>query len=167
VPAWSVPLMPWHFVSSGLASGAGALLALTALAGTSGTPGQGLLLTGVVLALADLVVWWRYLATPPRTASFNRAVAVLRAPANRLRIEGLGRAVPALLLIAALLLPTAAATLGGLAGLLLLAGGLWAKAALITRAAFLVDLFDRFGTAPAANHRAPTAARSASRPMAA
>ena len=54
-------------------------------------------------------------------------------------------------------------TLPLLAGVALLAGGLAAKYALILKAAFLVDLYDRFGetTAPQTatqEHQPPTAA---------
>jgi phenylacetyl-CoA:acceptor oxidoreductase subunit 1 len=164
VPAWNVPLMPLYFITSALAFGAGALLVLVGLHGDAlREPGAWAAL-GVVLALADLMVWQRYLATPPRTDTFRHAIVVLKLPAQRLAIEGLGHALPVLLLGAAALFPGTAPVLLLGAGLALLAGGLLARVALVLKAAFLVDLFDRFGERPAAgsaSSAAPPAARAA------
>jgi phenylacetyl-CoA:acceptor oxidoreductase 27-kDa subunit len=160
VPAWSVPAMPAHFIASALAYGCGALLVLVALHGDPIAEPVGWAALGLTLLLADLAVWRRYLRTPPRTETFRHSVALLAQPLTRAGIEGLGHALPALLLLAAALLPVPAAWLLGLAGACVLAGGLLERVALIVRAAFLVDLFDRFGAA-AAVHPAAAVRRAA------
>ncbi len=150
VPAWNVPLMPLYFLTSALTFGGGALLLLAALHGETASRSDRLATLAVVLLLADLIVWLRYLETSPRTVTFRRAVEELRTAAARLWIVGVGHALPALLLVAALLYPQAAPPLLAAAGLSILAGGLAARVALLHKAAFLVDLFDRFGLAPEA-----------------
>jgi DMSO reductase anchor subunit len=148
VPAWSVPIMPLYFLSSALTFGIGALLVLVALHADRGTELGGWATLGVALLAADLLVWRRYLATPPRTETFRHSMALLRSVPYRLGIEGLGHVLPAALIAGLLLLPGQAFPLLALAGLCTLAGGLLARVALIQKAAFLVDLFDRFGRAP-------------------
>ena len=147
VPAWNAPLMPTYFLTSALAFGAGALLIVTALHGEAAPRTDGLATLAVVLLLADLIVWLRYLETPPRTGTFRRAVAELRTTSVRLWIVGVGHALPAALLVAAVLTPQLVTPLLVAAGLSVLAGGLAARIALLHTAAFLVDLFDRFGPA--------------------
>jgi DMSO reductase anchor subunit len=148
VPAWNVPLLPLHFIASALTLGCGALLALLALHGQAPREPAGWAVLGLALLAVDLLVWQRYLATPPRTETFRHAAAVLRRPGWRLAIEGLGHLLPAGLLCAAALLPGASLALLAGAGLCMLAGGLAVRVALIRKAAFLVDLFDRFGAIP-------------------
>jgi phenylacetyl-CoA:acceptor oxidoreductase subunit 1 len=142
VPAWNVRIMPLLFVSSGALAGAGILLLFASATGSSAGK-LWLVPLGLGLCLADWAVWHLYLATPPKTATFSDAVAVLRRPAYSWSIVGLGHGVPALLL---------ALAWGGagdwallLAGTAILAGALMAKFALVRKAGFLVDLFDRFG----------------------
>jgi phenylacetyl-CoA:acceptor oxidoreductase subunit 1 len=143
VPAWNVPVMPVLFVTSGLLAGAGALLVLAALAGKTGIAPGATILAALAIAAADLAVWQRYLATPPRTATFLRSVAVLR---SRFQwgIVGIGHILPLALAVGAWGLPDASVLLP-IAGLAMIAGGLIVKSALITKAAFLVDAFDQFG----------------------
>ncbi len=150
VPAWSVPLMPSHFLASALSAGAGLLLLLHVALAPATPPLRPLVVAALVSALASWVVWRRYLATEPLTATFRRAVAELTRRPVRWGVEGLGHLLPVLLLGAALAQPSAAAPLAALAGAALVAGNLWAKLALIVRASFLVDLLDRFGSRGAA-----------------
>jgi phenylacetyl-CoA:acceptor oxidoreductase subunit 1 len=162
VPAWSVPLMPAHFLASALSAGAGALLLLHAAAEPAAGPPRPLLAAALLAALAGWAVWRRYLATPPRTRTFRKAVAELTRWPVRLEVEGLGHAVPALLLgaglgIPGLAVPALAVPCAAAAGVALVAGNLWAKHALILRAAFRVDLFDRFGARASAAPAAPAA----------
>jgi phenylacetyl-CoA:acceptor oxidoreductase subunit 2 len=157
VPAWSVPPMPSHFLASALAAGAGALLLLYAAAGPAAGPPAALLEAALISALASWAVWRRYLATEPRTRTFRRAVAELTQWPVRLEVEGLGHGLPVLLLAAGLLAPSVAVPCAAAAGVALVAGNLWAKRALILRASFRVDLFDRFGARASAMPAAPAA----------
>jgi len=133
--------MPLYFLISALAFGAGALLPLLALRGPVAPAAA---LAGALLALADLAAWRRYLATPARGRTFARAVERLRGRPTRWGVEIAGHWLPAALLLLAALRPEVPA-LAGLAGLFLLAGGLWARGALILKAAYRVDLFEGFG----------------------
>ena len=145
VPAWNVRIMPVYFIVSALTFGCGALLVLLALHGEQPHEPAAWSVLGLALLGADLMVWQRYLATLPRTETFRHAVALLRRPVWLLVIEGVGHLLPALLLFIAALQPALALPLMALAGVCILAGGLGARIAVLLRAAFLVDLFDRFG----------------------
>ncbi len=142
VPAWNVGIMPAWFLSSALVCGGGVFLALS---GLLGTPPPWLAAAGLVVLLLDLGVWTRYLLTPPKTATFTRSAALLRQRRYWWGIVGLGHLAPAALLAAGLAMPALAGPGAVLAGAAMVAGGLIAKYALILKAAFLVDLFDRFG----------------------
>jgi DMSO reductase anchor subunit len=163
VPAWNVPIMPLHFVTSGLTSGAGALLVLLGLAGS----GEGLpLLAGVTATLValDLLVWYRYLATPARTGTFAQAVAVLRRRRTHLAIVGIGHWLPLVLL--ALTWSESQAGASFTAGVVILIGGWLTRSTLIRKAGFVVDLFDRFGLAGAGQDQTADRGEGA-RPLAA
>jgi hypothetical protein len=69
---------------------------------------------------------------------------VLCEPIRWWGIVALGHLAPVALLLTGWLLPHAT-LLFPLAGLALLGGGLMLKSALITKASYLVDVFDRFG----------------------
>ena len=131
VTAWDVSLMPPLFLLSALLSGAGAYLLVEAAAGRRPAPST----VGAVLALVvvGLVAWKRYLVWSAE-AAFVRAVAPLRDGTSALAIEGAGYGLPFLLGLLALAAPAAAAPLLGLAGALLVAGQVYAKARLIRAA---------------------------------
>ncbi len=113
----------------------------------------------LLAVLNDLAVWYRYLATPPRSGTFRRAVALLRERRYWVGIVLIGHWLPAGLLVLAWALPPATASAPALlAGVLMVAGALIAKAALILKAAYLVDLFDRFGPTDVAANAASQAA---------
>jgi len=145
VPAWSVPLMPSHFLASALAAGAGLLLLVHVAVAASAGPPRPLAVAALVSALASWAVWRRYLATPPQTGTFRLAVAELKRWPVRWGVEGLGHGLPVLLLGAALADPSRAVLWCAVSGAALIAGNLAAKLALILRASYRVDLFDRFG----------------------
>ena len=148
VPAWSVPIMPLYFVTSALTFGCGAILLLVSMHADLGTRISAWAALGIALAAVDLLVWRRYLAQPARTETFRHSVALLGQASWRTGIEGIGHLLPALLLAMAVLWPALGLPLFALAGLSLLAGGVLARVALILKAAYLVDLFDSFGSAP-------------------
>ncbi len=159
VPAWNVPIMPLYFVTSGLVAGAGLLLSLLAAAGFPAPGISWAAALGIAFIAADLAVWVRYLATPPKTRTFELAIQVLKTPFTQWSIVGAGHVLPALLLAAGWHLGEGAWLVAG--GILMLGGGLIAKAALILNASFLVDLFDRFGaSASQAGERHPAPVES-------
>lgn len=134
VTAWDVPLMPAVFLLSALLSGAGAYLLAEAGAGRAASPAP----VAAVLALivVAFVAWARYLARASDVA-FTRAVAPLREGGAALVIDGAGYGAPVLLGLLALAAPAIAAPTLGLAGALLIAGQLYAKARLILAAGHL------------------------------
>ena len=128
IPAWNVGIMPALFVLSALVSGAGAHLIVEAVAGRAPRPaGIGTML--IVLAMAQ-IGWHRYLTWTPDEAH-RRAVAPLRDGLSGVGIDGAGHAAPLVLGLLALALPAAAGPLLVLAGALLVAGQVFAKARLI------------------------------------
>ena len=145
VPAWNVPVMPAWFCSSALTAGCGAFLLLS-----GGSAPPWLLWAGLLAVLLDLGVWYLYLASHSPTATFQRSLAVLDSRFYWAWIVVLGHGIPAALLLAALAVSSLSDAAPLLAGAGMLAGGLAAKYVLIVKAAFLVDLYDRFGKAPAA-----------------
>ncbi|MEE8433968.1 MAG: DmsC/YnfH family molybdoenzyme membrane anchor subunit [bacterium] len=144
VPAWSVPIMPHHFAASGLASGMGAYLIVAGLFHSQILiEGISPYVVGLGLIALNLAIWWRYLTTPPHTPTFTRSVEVLRRPSYLAGIVGLGGLLPAMLLVAGLVSAQTVPAAPILAGAAMLTGGLIAKIALIQKAAFWVDLFDK------------------------
>lgn len=133
VAAWNVPLMPVLFVTSGLAMGGGLLLLVA-------SNGANLGLTAVVLAsvVSDLVAWLLYLYGS-RSPSFRQTTTGLRRSAALFLIVGVGRLLPA-----ALLVPFLMRLWGGgdrlwavVAGLSALVGGVGQKAGTVLKAGYL------------------------------
>lgn len=144
IPAWSVPIMPLHFVTAGLASGMGAWLMLLGIWQGGGLT-LGLILAALGALAVNLAVWWRYLNTSPRTETLRRSLAVLRQRRNRWWSVSVGHVTPGLLLVVAGVAGDMRTVLAVLAGLAILVGGAATKDVLITKAAFVVDLFEGFG----------------------
>ena len=130
IPAWREPLLGPLLVTSGLAEGAGLLLATAPLHGAATMTTVALF---VALVLARMAVWIAYRRRLERDA----------APGARAALDGAGR----VLLVAGTFAPVAlvavAAFAGGyaspiaaLAGLLAAFAGAAAKLAIVTRAAF-------------------------------
>jgi phenylacetyl-CoA:acceptor oxidoreductase subunit 2 len=128
IPAWRAPGIVPLLVATALAEGGGAFLLLT------GAPQAGSVwaLFGVMLA-ARWALWgaWRrrLQAAPPALAEIDRAGRVFTG----------GSLLPLGVVVAVALVPATpllSALLPPLAGALALAGGLWFKLTLITRAAF-------------------------------
>jgi hypothetical protein len=103
----------------------------------------------------NLAVWFRYLAIRPQTETFRRAVAVLRSRPYQWWIVAVGHCVPAAMLLVGLFFPGLAATAAVLAGISIVIGGVVTKNALITKAAFVVDLFENFGAGSRPAHEIP------------
>jgi DMSO reductase anchor subunit len=134
VAAWDVGLVPLAFLFSALVSGTGLYLALEVVAGRP--PGPGVLAGALLVVAAGLVVWLAYLGGS-REDDFRRATATLRAGAAAVSIAGGGYALPFLLVAAALALPALAPAAALVAGVLMAAGQVQAKSALILRVAAL------------------------------
>ena len=128
VIAWDVPIMPLLFLLSALVSGAGAYLLVEVV--TRRPPPPGLVGAVLTLVVVAFVAWARYLVWSPAD-SYARAVAPLREGAALLIIDGAGHGLPLLLGLAALAAPAIAGPALGLAGALLVAGQVYAKARLI------------------------------------
>ena len=131
IPAWSVPIVPALFLLSALLSGAGMYLLVEAAAGRPPQPA----VVGAVLGLVVIgfFAWARYLVWS-REPGFVQSVATLRQRRSALVIEVGGYGLPVLLGLLALATPAAAGPLLALAGSLLVAGQVQAKACLIRAA---------------------------------
>jgi DMSO reductase anchor subunit len=129
--AWDVPIMPPLFLLSALVSGAGAYLLVEVVTRRPPPPG----LVGAVLALIGVafITWARYLVWTPED-SYARAVAPLREGRPARVIAGVGYGLPLLCGLLALAAPAAAGAALALAGGLLIAGQVYAKARLIRAA---------------------------------
>jgi len=131
ITAWDVPLMPLLFLLSALVSGAGAYLLVEVAAGRP--PRPALVGAGLALVVVAFGAWARYLAWTSDDA-YTRAVAPLREGRSVLVIDGAGHGLPLLLGLLALAAPAVARPLLGVAGALLIAGQVYAKARLILAA---------------------------------
>lgn len=131
IPAWNVPIVPALFLLSALLSGAGMYLVVEAAAGRPPQPA----VVGAVLGLVVIgfFAWARYLVWS-REPAFVQSVATLRQRRPALVIEAGGYGLPVLLGLLALATPAAAGPLLALAGALLVAGQVQAKACLIRAA---------------------------------
>ena len=105
-------------------------------------PTGRLILEGVIAHIGQGVL-------PARTATLRHTVALLRGWKFQVGIIWLGHPVPMVQLMQRGLIPALAVWTALSAGAEILGGGWIAKPALIMKAAYLVDLFDDFGTAPA------------------
>lgn len=131
IAAWDVPIVPPLFVTSALVSGAGLYLVGEATAGRvlpAALPGAAL-----VLLAANLAAWVRYLTWSPE-ASFVAAVRPLGRGRDRRIVLGAGHLAPFVLVAFAAGRPALAAPALVLAGALMIAGQLHAKARLILSA---------------------------------
>jgi len=131
IPAWDVGALPLVFLASALLSGAGLLLVVEALGGREAT---GPLLGGVLgLSMLALIVWLGYV-TWSRAPAFVASTECLRAGPHAVAIVGGGYLAPFACLALAVPLPELGTPAALLGGALLVAGQVWAKAALLLRA---------------------------------
>ncbi|HSE91812.1 MAG TPA: DmsC/YnfH family molybdoenzyme membrane anchor subunit [Methylomirabilota bacterium] len=129
--AWNVPLMPFTFLVSSLVSGAGGYLLVTLALG--GPPGGRLL--GATLAVLVLsALNWRAYLTWSADPAYVEATRPLREGATAREVVGIGHVAPFALVAAALVAPALAAPAAALAGALMIAVQVRAKAALILAA---------------------------------
>jgi phenylacetyl-CoA:acceptor oxidoreductase subunit 2 len=139
VTAWNVSLIPFFFVTSGLATGSGLMLLLVALGGQ--TLERGFLVVGLACVILNLVLWALYLRWPDD--AFQDATTALRHPNALLLTVDVGHLLPALLLILVLALPGLDTGIGflhaviALAGLAMVSSGVSQKAGIILEVSYL------------------------------
>ncbi len=123
IPAWRAPLIPWMLVLTGLYEGAGMLAIIFAMAhlqAPAQTPIAGL---GLVLALVNAALWRRYRGT---AAAHGVGFSTRRELARITPwLHGFGHAVPAVLFLAALAVPSPAVPLAFAGFAVLFGGALW------------------------------------------
>jgi phenylacetyl-CoA:acceptor oxidoreductase subunit 2 len=132
IPAWREPRTIPLVVTTGLAEGAGLLLALLAVLGAA-LPVRWPALALAVLLVARTVAWRRY---RKRVQAPARALAAL--DSGRIAFDRFGTWVPAPIAVVASVLETGglAAWIAAIAGALAVGGGWHLKVTLITRAAY-------------------------------
>jgi phenylacetyl-CoA:acceptor oxidoreductase subunit 2 len=132
IPAWrhprSIPLM----ISTGLAEGAGFMLAILSM--SSAGAGAGLLLGLILLLAVRVILWKQYLVELSADRAPLAAIKVLRSIDRRFII--IGHALPVILVAMQLAGLPGAAVFSFVAGLLVVANGWFLKFTLVRRAAF-------------------------------
>jgi DMSO reductase anchor subunit len=131
VKSWNDPLIPLHFVTSGLSMGVGLTLLLGGCSNiTFGPPS---ILTGIICILLNLIVWltYRYLQGDIFFLSTSGS------PVSSMLTLGIGHLLPVVLLLLHVLMPAAETKgtfqdiLSALAGLAILAGGVGQKVVIL------------------------------------
>jgi DMSO reductase anchor subunit len=130
VAAWAVPPMPAVFLTSALVSGGGLLLLLEA---RTGRPADQLLGTMLVVLIAHVAVWSVFLDWS-RDPAFVEGVRPLRDAAGGADSLVGSYLLPSLAVALAIAVPALGRPLAAAAGLLLVAGQVGTKAALIRKA---------------------------------
>jgi DMSO reductase anchor subunit len=142
VTAWNTPLMPFLFVTSGLAAGSGLALVVLALFNASSPQGVHSTLplppVGLTAAILNTVVWVVYLRTPDK--DLQKATEALRRPKALIQDMGVGHLLPIVLLGITLLGNASGAPqlfLAVTSGLALISGGASQKFGIIIEAGYL------------------------------
>ena len=139
IPAWRAPLIPWMLTATGLFEGvglAGIVLFFvgSAQAGGGVAAARFLAIAGIVLALTNAALWWRYRATAQATGIPPLARDVLDGMALPLHLAG--HAVPIVLFALALAVRTGPSVYLMVAGIAVVAGGLFWKYWMVVRAGY-------------------------------
>ncbi len=124
IPTWRAPLIPTMIIATGLLEGTGLLVAAAGLVDGQLALGRPLLLTGLLLAGLNAVLWRRYCASARQVGigPLSRADLAVLTP----RLHMLGHGLPALVFAAALAFPGMPGwdvALGGIAAAL--GGAMW------------------------------------------
>jgi phenylacetate-CoA ligase len=134
IPAWRTPLIVPLIVSTGLAEGAGLLLAATAVLAWP-LPAAGVVaVAAIVCAALRAVVWRLYVRALRSDRVPTRTIEVLSAFSPRFALVGL--ALPSALAVGGLVAADASHFLFAVAGACILVAGSALKFILVTRAAF-------------------------------
>jgi DMSO reductase anchor subunit len=130
VAAWSVPPIPWVFLTSALVSGAGLSLLLEAW---SGRALDRLLGSALVTLIVHLCVWSVFV-TWSGDEAFVHGLRPLRDASSGLVMVVGGYLLPSFLAALAITMPSLGPALAVAAGALMVTGQAWMKAALIRQA---------------------------------
>jgi phenylacetyl-CoA:acceptor oxidoreductase subunit 1 len=134
IPAWRTPRVIVLILATGLAEGCGLFLLLAAILSGLGAVATAMAIALVVLAVARIWAWWRYLNALESEGAPSRTLEIFTA--FRLWFFAAGLVLPVVLVGAGLILTAAAAILFALGGLSVFATGWAFKYILITRAAY-------------------------------
>jgi phenylacetyl-CoA:acceptor oxidoreductase 26-kDa subunit len=118
---WSVPTVPWFFLTCGLATGSAVMLVVTAFLNANSW--VSLPLATLTAAIANALVWTIYLSTPGEI--FQRGIAPLRQTSHIALTLGVGHLLPIVLLFITLTMSLPLAI--PIAGLALIVGGVVQK----------------------------------------
>lgn len=131
IPTWRAPLILPMLMATGLSEGVGLLAVAVATGLWSIGIAPGVAWAGLVLAVLNAVLWWRYRATAKAAGigPLSRHDLATISPA----LHALGHGVPAVLYALALISGPWAPVAGALAGVLTVAGGACWKLWLILR----------------------------------
>jgi phenylacetyl-CoA:acceptor oxidoreductase subunit 2 len=129
VPAWREPALQWVIMVTGIVEGLGLLLFLALFVG----PPPAWAVPATIIALMMRVGAWEHYRQRLKARAPAQAVAALSRVSFPVHL--LGHALPAALLAATFIVPTAV-PLAAAAGLALVGSGAWLKFAVVTRAAF-------------------------------
>jgi phenylacetate-CoA ligase len=134
IPAWRTPRVVPLIVATGLAEGAGLLLAATALLSPAAPVARAAAVAAAGLALVRAWLWVRYLDALRLGDAPVRALGVLSAFGPWLSLAG--SVLPIVLIVGGFALAAAAPYLFALAGVVILVSGSALKLVLVTRAGF-------------------------------
>ncbi|MCC6201698.1 MAG: 4Fe-4S dicluster domain-containing protein [Gammaproteobacteria bacterium] len=135
VPAWRAPLMPWLLTATGLLEGSGLYALAHAVAPAALPYGSAAATLGAFATLATGVLWLRY-----RLGAKAAGIEPLaRREIDRISslVSGLGHAVPLLGFLTLAATSAVAAPVAFVTGAAAIAGGLFWKYRILTRAGFL------------------------------
>lgn len=133
IPTWRVALIPWMLIATGLFEGTGLIAVVVAPSGGSLAFMPALRMVGVVLAMANAILWWRYRTTAKTRSIGPLSRRDLAAISPTLHI--VGHALPGVLFALSFFAGGAIAViLTAIAGAAAIAGGLLWKFTIITRA---------------------------------
>jgi phenylacetyl-CoA:acceptor oxidoreductase subunit 2 len=138
ITAWNLPIIPLVFLSSGLVSGYGLFLILTATVATR--PDQTMLFFGLILLLFNLSIWLIYLWQSSST-DLSSVTITLRQPFSLTLTVGFGQIIPLVLLLFLLVQkrtidPVFLSQIIVLCGILLLIGNFSQKIGIIISAGY-------------------------------
>jgi DMSO reductase anchor subunit len=134
VPAWNTPVMPLVSLVSAVVAGTGLLTLADVLAG--GTPSGARLFAVIALALGAGIVWLGYVTWYGDEASLS-ATRALREGGGAIAVVAGGYVFPLLVAAVGLIIPEAARIAAALAGTLMIAAQVQAKALVILQAGLL------------------------------
>jgi phenylacetyl-CoA:acceptor oxidoreductase subunit 2 len=134
IPGWRVPMMIWMLVATGLYEGAGLYALIFAFMSEQISFGTGIAVFALVLAIVNAMLWHLY----RKNAKENGIPPLARKVINKISpvLHIIGHFLPAILLAGVMIWPAMPDWGIGLLGLLIVFGGFFWKAMIITRASY-------------------------------